>query len=342
MRIRISDFLQGRTFNILVATVVTLLIWSWAYDATRSSADATGKVMVRAPANSSLHVEPAAATTVAVKFSGPRSAIRAAQQAIGAGIELTLGSAGVPAEPGEHTLELPQLLAQRPELQRLAISVDATSPAQLRFRALELATVTARVTTDLADSQVVGQVSIEPEDVSITIPKDALATLPELRPVAVVDAAALERGRRHSVDADVTLWRIPARWADAVRISPPRVRVAFTLRSNVRTATLASVPVQVAAPPAQLAAYDAVPAPGSESLRQITVSGPAEAITALEDGSARVVAVVSLGSDDFAPGTISRRVAAWISPPGVTVLRVGEVPAAAVEVSVKVSPREAR
>lgn len=335
----VSSFLKGRTFNILVTTIVTLLIWSWAYDATRSSADATGKVVVRAPTDSALHVEPAAPTTVAVKFSGPRSAIRAAQQAIGAGIELTLGSGGVPSAPGEHVLELPEILAQRPELQRLAISVDATSPAQLRFRTLELTTVTARVTTDLADSQVVGQVSIEPEDVSITIPKDALSSLPELRPVAMVDAAALERGRRHSVDADVTLWRIPARWADAVRISPARVRVAFTLRSNVRTATLASVPVQVAAPPAQLAAFDAAPAPGSETLRQVVVSGPAEAITAIEDGSARVVAVISLGSDDFTSGTMSRRVAAWISPPGVTVLRVGEVPAAAVEVSVKVAPR---
>ena len=337
---RIADFLQGRTFNVLVATIVTLLIWSWAYDATRASGDATGKVVVRAPAASALHVEPSAPASVAVQFSGPRSAIRAAQQVIGAGIELTAGSAGVPAEPGEHVLDLASVLSLRPELQ--AVRVDATSPAQIRIRVLELATVTARVTTDLSDSQVVGQVSIEPEDVSITIPKDALSALPELRPLAVVDTAALERGRRHSVDADVTLWRIPARWADAVRIAPSRVRVAFTLRSNVRTATLASVPVQVAAPPAQLAAFDAAPAPGSESLRQVVVSGPAEAITAIEDGSARVVAVVSLGSDDFVPGTMSRRVAAWISPPGVTVLRAGEVPASAVEVSVKVAPRAAR
>ena len=337
---RAYDFLQGRTFNVLVATIVTLLIWSWAYDATRSTGDATGKVTVRAPAASALHVEPSAATSVSVQFSGPRSAIRAAQQVIGAGIELTAGSAGVPSEPGDHVLDLASVLSLRPELQ--AVRVDATSPAQIRMRVLELATVTARVTTDLADSQVVGQVSIEPEDVSITIPKEALSALPELRPMAVVDTATLERGRRHSVDADVTLWRIPARWADAVRISPARVRVAFTLRSNVRTATLASVPVQVAAPPAQLAAFDTTPAPGSESLRQVVVSGPAEAITALEDGSARVVAVVSLGSDDFVPGTMSRRVAAWISPPGVTVLRVGEAPASAVEVSVKVSPRATR
>jgi hypothetical protein len=342
VNLRIAGYLQGRTFNVVVATVVTALIWNWAYDATRASGDATGKIAVRAPADSALHVEPATPTTVLVKFSGPRSAVRAAQQVIGAGIELTLGTGDVPATPGEQVLDLSRILALRPELQRLAISVDATSPAQLRFRALELTTVTARVTTDLAESQVVGQVSIEPEDVSITIPKDALSALPELRPMAVVDAAALERGRRHSVDADVTLWRVPARWADAVRISPPRVRVAFTLRSNVRSATLASVPVQVAAPPAQLAAFDAVPAAGSETLRQVAVSGPAEAITALEDGSARVVAVVSLGSDDFAPGTISRRVAAWISPPGVTVLRVGDVPAAAVEVTVKVAPRESR
>lgn len=337
---RITDFLQGRTFNIMVATIVTLLIWSWAYDATRASGDATGKVAAKAPAASALYVEPSAAVSVSVQFSGPRSAIRAAQQVIGAGIELTAGSAGVPAEPGEHVLDLAKLLSLRPELQ--AVRVDATSPAQIRIRVLELATVTARVATDLADSQVVGQVSIEPEDVSITIPKDALSALPELRPMAVVDTAALERGRRHSVDADVTLWRIPARWADAVRISPARVRVAFTLRSNVRSVTLASVPVQVAAPPAQLASFDAAPASGSETLRQVVVSGPAEAITAIEDGSARVVAVVSLGSDDFAPGTTSRRVAAWISPPGVTVLRVGEVPAAAVEVSLKVAPRAPR
>lgn len=334
---RIADLLQGRMFNALVATVVTLLIWSWAYDATRSSGDATGKMSVRAPAASALFVEPSAATNVTVQLSGPRSAIRAAQQVIGAGVELTAGSAGVPSDPGEHTLDLAAILALRPELQ--AVRVDATSPATIRIRVFELATVAARVATDLADSQVVGQVSIEPEDVSITLPKDALSALPELRPLAVVDTAALERGRRHSVDADVTLWRIPARWAEAVRISPARVRVAFTLRSNVRTATLASVPVQVAAPPAQLAAFDAAPASGSETLRQVVVSGPAEAITAIEDGSARVVAVVSLGSDDFAAGTMSRRVAAWIAPPGVTVLRVGEVPASAVEVSVKVAPR---
>jgi hypothetical protein len=335
-----TSFLQGRTFNALVATIVTLLVWSWAYDATRASGDATGKVLVKAPEASALYVEPSAAAPVSVQFSGPRSAIRAAQQVIGAGIELTAGSAGVPAEPGEHTLDVAAALALRPELQ--AVRIDATSPAQIRIRVLELATVTARVASDLADPPVVGQVSIEPEDVSITIPKEALSALPELRPMAVVDTAALERGRRHSVDADVTLWRIPARWADAVRVSPARVRVAFTLRSNVRTATLASVPVQVAAPPAQLSASDAAPASGSETLRQVVVSGPAEAITAIEEGTARVVAVVSLGSDDFAPGTTSRRVAAWIAPPGVTVLRVGEVPAAAVEVSVKVSPRPTR
>jgi hypothetical protein len=336
---RVAELLKGRFFNVTVTTLVTLLIWNWAYDATRASGDATGKVVVRAPADAALFVEPVASTTVAVKFSGPRSAIRAAQQVIGAGIELTAGVGEVPSDPGEHVIDLPRILALRPELQRLAVSVDATSPAQLRIRVLELTTVTARVNSDLAESQVVGQVSIDPESVSVTLPKEALSALPELRPLAVVDAAPLERGRRHSVDADVTLWRVPARWADAVRISPSKVRVAFTLRSNVRSATLSAVPVQVAAPPAQLAAFDAVPSPGSETLRQVAVSGPAEAITALEEGSARVVAVVSLGSDDFSPGTVSRRVAAWVAPPGVTVLRVGEVPAAAVEVSVKVSPR---
>lgn len=336
---RVAELLRGRFFNITVTTIVTALIWNWAYDATRASGDATGKVVVRAAADAALFVEPTASTTVSVKFSGPRSAIRAAQQFIGAGIELTAGVGEVPSDPGEHVIDLPRMLALRPELQRLAISVDATSPALLRIRVLELTTVTARVNSDLAESQVVGQVSIDPENVSVTLPKEALSALPELRPLAVVDAAALERGRRHSVDADVTLWRVPARWADAVKISPSKVRVAFTLRSNVRSATLSAVPVQVAAPPAQLSAFDVVPVPGSETLRQVAVSGPAEAITALEEGSARVVAVVSLGGDDFSPGTVSRRVAAWVAPPGVTVLRVGEVPAAAIEVSVKISPR---
>lgn len=336
---QLSLVLRGRAFNAAVATVVTLLVWSWAYDATRTRGDATGKVIVRAPEGAQIHVEPAAATSVVVRFTGTQGSVRAAQQAIGAGIELTAGSGGVPAVPGEHTLEIARLIAQSPQIERLGISIDSASPPQLRIRVSELATVTARVETDLSDAQVAGDIAVEPQDVSVTIPKEALAAMPELRPVAMVEVSALERGRRHSVDADVSLPRVPARWADAVRISPARVRVAFALRSNVRTATLASVPVQVAAPPAQLARFDIAPAAGFDALRQVSVSGPAEAIAALEDGSARVAAVISLGGEDFAPGTVSRRIGAWIAPPGVTVLRVGDVPASAAEVSVRISPR---
>ncbi|MSR18001.1 MAG: YbbR-like domain-containing protein [Phycisphaerales bacterium] len=314
---------RGNAFNIVVATLVTVVLWTFAAEKTRTQAQSSGQVVVQVPAGSLLYVDPPDPFPVNVKLTGSHQSIRKFEAALAGTLVLTPAILGVPNAPGEATVDLQSAIARTPQALEGDIVLESVAPAQLLVRLGELVMVPARVSTNLPLAQIAGEASIDPPEVTVVLPREASDSISELHLDADVSVRNLEAGRRHSIDAELRLPEALNRWRDFVRIAPSRARVVFTLRSNMRNWTIPVVPVQISGPPEDLANYDIRLQPSAGFLRDVEVSGPADAISQIELGRVAVAALVHLSADDLARRVESVPVALWLLPKGVSVSRVG-------------------
>ena len=112
--------------------------------------------------------------------------------------------------------------------------------------------------------------------------------------------------------------------------------VSFRVASRTATITVGEagtgalgVPVQIALPPADTARYEVTIDPKDSFLRNVRLSGAADAITALREGRFKVLAFVQLSSDDLdravlEGGETIKPVSMWSLPNGVSVVDPGQ------------------
>lgn len=323
----------------LIATVVTLLIWTWAAEKTREETSITGGVRFAPAEGQALSAEPAAPVTVTLQVRGSRQAIQRAAAILEQGVIFRLGLGGVPAQPGSYSIELSKVFEELPEIRRSDLSVLNARPDTVTVTVGRLVTRTAPIVAEIPLALTTGTITIDPPEASITLPESLAASIPQFRIEAFVDVRNLELGRRLTVDAPLRLPEALASARELARVEPSTVRVSFTLASRDRTAVIPTVPVQIAGPPGDLRNYDVQVEPGSEFLRGVTVSGPSDAIAQIESGRARIAAIVHLGTDDLVRRTLSKPVSMWLLPPGVAVTRIGNASDPAPLVSLRITER---
>lgn len=334
---------QERLLTFVTVTAITALVWIWATNQTRQTTDVTCMLHFVPASSERQIVLPAESIPIRIQFAGSRSEIeRAVEACNGRTLDLAVGTAGVPGEPGVHEVVLADALALFGAIEKSGASVRAVQPA---FASVEVRALVARDATvrpRFGSARLSGDAIVQPATVQLLLPADAADALPT---TAAVDAVVppeilgdLEAGRRHQLDLALTLPPDLAGLAGRVRIDPPRARIAFTLESTERSTVLRQVPVQVAASPVELAERSVRLAPEDEFLREVALSGPEDAIRAIERGDARIIAFVHLSREDFARGTARKEVSTWLLPPGVRVVAVngsGAAPTVALSFSTR-------
>ena len=322
-----------------IAAVASLLIWTWAAEKTRESATVTGAVRIVSGEGQALAAEPDTPIPVTVQLKGSRGSLQRVADLIEGGAELKLGRGGVPATPGTFSVDLAAAIAALPELSRSDVSVESTRPDLLEVSLSKLVTQAMKITPVFPSGQVSGEATVDPPEATVTLPATLAERAALLRLEAPVDVRPLEPGRRYSRPVRLRLPEALQTKEGQVRVTPEEVTVTFTLRAKNSTTTVTSVPVQVAGPPTELAACEVQLDPGNEFLRNVTLTGPGDAISQIESGRFRVAAVVHLSADDLARRSLTRPVSLWLLPPGVTVTKVGNSTDLAPPVSLRISER---
>lgn len=318
---------QARLGGFGLVSLVTVLIWIWAAGETRETRPFQPELSLQATDPSRMLVSaPGFDGRVRFVAKGSTRALDELQRLVGAGpLPLLAGTGGIPAAEGVSRVQLADAIAALPAIRSIGVEIDAVEPPSIEVRIDLLERRALRVVPEFAGTQTQGDVVIEPDSVFARLPSAAWREGRDPVARAVFDRReleSLEPGRRYTLDAQVQLPPQLAAVVGGGAVEPATVKVAFTPRSRDRTTTLASVPVQVAGPAEEFTKHRVEVDPGF--LRQVTVSGPAEAIARIEERRERIVAFVHLDSTELALRVPSKRISLWMLPPGVSVLQVGD------------------
>lgn len=332
---------------VIVASV-TLLVWLFA--------EAESLRVLEASTDVTLAVDPASDRTVnfvaqgdgaapqrirvSLELQGSAAAIDAAERVLRRPLLFSATSDGVPQSSGDHALILRDVIRQHPDLRGLAFTVQKCDPAEVRINIDELISRTIPVVLDVPAADLDGVAEVRPPSVQVRGPRAAMDKLgPQATATLELQEGAvntLARGRKQALAALPI--RPPQQLAGVLHVSilPSVADVAFTLRTAERTVTIATVPVHLRLAPAELAKWEiTIPEP-DRFLSDVVLTGPPDAIRAIEEKTVPVIATVSLSFEELERMIVSKEATLSDLPAGVR-------PAAAAgkPIRLTIRPREA-
>ncbi len=305
-----------KTIGLVI--VITVLIWLWAEAENLRRVTMTPRLQFPAVSGDLVvRVDDPdwRAESVTVRLEGPTAAIDDAERVLRSPVVITPGVPGFPAEPGEHTLRVADLLRQHPELSRIGITITDTQPATIDVRVARLVTRELPVRADLTGIEVEGDVTIRPSTVSVTMPEAAAAAIGErgtvgggaggAQAIAVIsenDRRQLREDGAQTVTASIVLPEVLADF-EPVTVTPEQVRVTLRTRKQQDEIVVPSVPVWITMPNTEGTGWDIrVHTP---IIRNVTVRGPAAEIAKVRSRELLPIAFVVLSSDDLEEGVTS-------------------------------------
>lgn len=318
---------RERIGNVVTISLVTVLIWIWAAGETREDITSFTDLRLIGQTSGSVQIEPSEINSISFQMRGARRAIDAMAARFREPLEIQIGTLGVPADPGVHEIDLlavGQLLAEQEDLPVTFLSAEPKTTS-VTIKSLETRSMAIQVLLP-EGVRTAGAVEVAPTEASITLPS-SLTTLPNLSIAATVsdeDLASLTPGRLQEIEATLGLPSSLAAYEDDVTITPRKVLVRLKLVSADSTLLVPSIPVQIAGPPTDLDQYLVTVDPAAAFLRDVTLRGPAEAITSIAEGRMSVIAFLHLTSDELAQGITEKAVSMWQLPTGVTVSSIGD------------------
>lgn len=299
-----------KTWSIVIP--VTLLIWVFAEAESLRTLSVPTSFAIRPPADQRQVVDAVddagqpipdggASRRRSVSIEGPAAAIQRAENILRDGIILTPGMGEFASSRGSRELDLASLLRSYPPLQGLGVTIKSVDPPRVRVVVDDVVERKVGVVVELPDGQTDGPPVVSPPEVVMRIPSEAAAKLPDgAQAVAKIDRTTWDRlvpGKRESTQVAVQLPKL----LDGVRnvsINPPRVTIDLTVRSRTDTVTVPTVPVHLRAPAAELERWD-VQIRGRALLNDVRITGPADVVQRIRDGSITIVAFVPLSYEDL-------------------------------------------
>ena len=314
--------------NALIVIVITCLVWLFAEaESLRTTQGPAEIVFVTEAGSDRVVMLPDSADKLSgrvmtqVEIEGSAASIDAAERVLRRPLRLTPGMDGVPREPGERMVRLAEVLRSHPDLRQLGITVRKIDPAEVRIMIDQIETRELKVVSPVERDDVEGAVEVRPATVKMRLPASQAKLLAESSVLtARLDAdvvRSLTRGRRQTVPG-VTLALPPElTLPGVVALEPRTVDVSLTMRAQVRTITIPTVPVHVRLAPAELGMWDIEIPEQDRFITDVSCTGPFEGIAALEDRSVTLVATLALSFEELERGITSKEVVFLDLPPGV-------------------------
>lgn len=298
-----------RTF--VLVTVIACTIWLFAEGESLGQETGLTRVFfVDEPGRLITETDGGWDNRATVTFKGSRRALQRARRVLDAGISLKPGlDEGVNASGGVHSVQLLDTLRRHVALSQTGVSIESVSPSTVNILNTALREVPVRVRPDLEGLVLIGDVEITPAEVTLVVP-DA-TTEPEdgwqvrARPTP-------KQIRELPVSGDVALADVPLIMPaslSSVRgasLSSARVAMRFQVASAQRTASLVAG-VRVLADADATERFRIVITPEQQTL-PVRVSGSRDLVDRFDSGEYRLVAALSLSSEELEAGVVSKPV----------------------------------
>ncbi len=301
----VSRIFRKEIWSIVIATLVTALIWVWAARETQDSRQVVVQVefIPRNPAEWYVATDTNAVT---VTLQGSRQALRDFAVTSFEPFRFAPGLDGVPGGVGTHPIDMAARLSQHERLADFGLSIEECEPASIQLTIDRIVSVEAEVRPDLPGARLEGERIVSPSTVTLYLPQEIRKSFPEK--ITLVAGAEpwridqLASGQEHTLDIRVAIPETLLGQPN-VRIEPPSVSVTFSIRSQVRLATLDNVRVQLAGPWEDGEDYKVEIEP--TLLRQVTIRADAELVRRITAESLPVIAFVHVSSRQKEQGITS-------------------------------------
>lgn len=337
-------FSRDRIARWLLVTLVTVVVWTWAASSTTDSERVSASIRVSLP--DSLRdqrelLSPADPFATKVTIRGSEGERRDAKDLL-AQVRLTAGQGGVPDGLSDNApFDLQDVLQEYLRSAGAVVQVTEVETAAVPLiRVEELVATTVQIVPVLPGVRVDGEPVVAPNEATVRLSKRLLERAGRLRVEATLDSELLagrETGRRYT---EKTALRVapenPVDLGTRARIEPQTADITFTLAARTTiyvaapvTSTAPGIPVQIALPPKDLDKWSVAIDDRDAFVRNVTLSGPTEAIEQIRDGRFKVRAFVQLTSDDLDraaldKGMIEKPISLWQLPPEVRVVDPGK------------------
>lgn len=281
-------------WTYLIVTLVAVLIWAWAASETRER-KTIPSVRVQFYVNSDAAnwlIDPPTVSP-SLNIEGTKLAVQSLAKELQKPIRIA-----VAVNAGHLTVNLAEALQQHEAVLKTGATIVSTEPATIDLVLDQVDQVRARVKPVLTGVTPEGEVVAQPADVTVSLPRSIRQRLPQDFTVeAFVERGSLDQldpGVPQSLD-NVSL-RLPEilGLADNVRITPAKVKLAFTIRSRIRETTVESVRVQIGGPVEDRDSFVVEVDP--KVLRNVTVLADADLSKDIESGEVPVIAIIHLSS----------------------------------------------
>lgn len=322
----------GHIKTISIVTIVALLLWAFLEAESLSQGELIAEVVVQGEPGALLVVdvvEGSGDQTRVVEsvvrptlvLEGSAAAISRVRATFPRPLRLTPDTPGFPTTPGRHEVALRDLFRNLPELRESGVTVVRVEPPRLTVRVDELVTRTLPIVVEVQGGELEGVAEVSPAQVSVTLPKSEAGRLAEGDAVMLrIEASVMERlvpGRRESLAGQRLALPAPIAGLAHTTMTPSRADVALTVRAREVTVRLASVPVHLRIPPAELSNWEIRVPEADQFISDVAVTGPADQVRGIQSGTVQVVAVVSLSFEELERGIASKEAVFVGLPPSV-------------------------
>lgn len=124
------DSWRDRFMSYAAVTAISALVWIWASNQTRQTAEANLRLMIVPASPETQTVGPTEPISVRVQFTGSKLAVDHAVDAVdGKTLSVTVGTCGVPESIGGHELTLADVIEKIPAIESTGASVRSTQPS---------------------------------------------------------------------------------------------------------------------------------------------------------------------------------------------------------------------
>jgi hypothetical protein len=298
---------RSKLWNYVTVTGIAVIIWFWAAGATRESQEVFAQVLFAPGDTSANWIVAPSGHAVQLTIEGSNWALKKAETLLHSPLTIRIAPRSGPA-----MVDLQRELSLDQSLRDTGVRVTSCDPRVMEVYTDRRERFTLPVRANLGAVQSLGEIEVEPAEVSVIMPGLAKAQLPQqaaaeaaVRPEQL---AGLTPGVRHTLTVPIV---IPdARNAEGLVIDPTSARVTFMLRARTASVTLETVRVQMAGPRQD---FDEYAVSFDDTLRDVAVTGDVDLIRRIGAGEVRVIAMLHLTANDKERAVNSKRISCFLA-----------------------------
>jgi hypothetical protein len=302
--------------NICLVTALTALVWVFAEaESIRARTVRFDLVFETEPTSTRfIHVNDASAFPgrVTVAMEGPVAALDAVERVARSTLKFAPTAEGIPADPGEHTVDIKTLLRSHPQLRALGATIESVDPPSVRVEVDNLKIKELPIRVETAGLELAGTPDVLPNVAQITLPERALARLkPDAAASVALDSATATKlvpGQRTTIPGVAVRPPVDLAGVPGLRIEPAAASVTLSVRNRTSSIVLPRVPVDVRLPASDINRWTVTIPEEDRALTDVRIVGPVELVERIQRGELVVVATLSLSPSDLEQAITSKAV----------------------------------